>query len=112
MNEWKVTVLRSNRKTLSLQIRPDGSLVVRAPQRLPHREIDRFLQEKGTGCEGSLAEEKEAYRRGLEAQIDLSNGEYERYNAQITVFSDEYAAFENDFHRNHRPVRRGRRFVF
>ena len=52
------------------------------------------------------------YRRWLEAQIDLSNGEYERYNAQITVFSDEYAAFENDFHRNHRPVRRGRRFVF
>ena len=28
VNEWKVTVLRSDRKTMSLQIRPDGSLVV------------------------------------------------------------------------------------
>ena len=37
MNEWKVTVLRSDRKTMSLQIRPDGSLVVRAPRRLPQR---------------------------------------------------------------------------
>ena len=43
MNEWKVTVLRSDRKTMSLQIKPDGSLVVRAPRRLPEREIRNFL---------------------------------------------------------------------
>lgn len=52
------------------------------------------------------------YLRWLEAQIDLAEGELDRYNSSITVFSDEYRAFENDVHRNHRPRRRGRRFRF
>jgi len=52
------------------------------------------------------------YRRWLEAQIDLVNGEYGRYNASIRVFSDEYRHFEDDYHRNHKPKTRGRRFVF
>ncbi len=52
------------------------------------------------------------YRRWLEAQIDLTNGEYDRYNASIRVFSDEYRHFENDYHRNHTPRRRGRRFLY
>ena len=73
MNEWKVTVLRSNRKTLSLQIRPDGSLVVRAPQRLPHREIDRFLQEKAPWIERTLAKVKEANRAGEEAPLSMED---------------------------------------
>ncbi len=52
------------------------------------------------------------YRRWLEAQIDLTNGEYDRYNASIRVFSDEYSHFENDYHRNHTPKRGGRRFLY
>lgn len=52
------------------------------------------------------------YRRWLEAQIDLVCGEYDRYNASIQVFSDEYRHFENDYHRNHTPKRRGRRFLY
>ena len=40
------TVIRSSRKTLSLQITPEGQLLVRAPSRLPQREIDRFVEEK------------------------------------------------------------------
>lgn len=52
------------------------------------------------------------YRRWLEAQIDLVNGEYGRYNASIQVFSDEYRHFENDYHRSHMPQRRGKRFLF
>lgn len=51
------------------------------------------------------------YRRWLEAQIDLTNGEFERYNAVITVFNDEYRVFENDYHRTHRIPGR-RRFQF
>lgn len=48
------------------------------------------------------------YRRWLEAQIDLTNGEFERYNADITVFADEYRVFENQFHRTHTPLSHGR----
>lgn len=69
MNEWKVTVLRSDRKTMSLQIRPDGSLVVRAPRRLPEREIRNFLQEKSAWIERTLAKVKEANRAGEEAPL-------------------------------------------
>ena len=69
MNEWKVTVLRSDRKTMSLQIKPDGSLVVRAPRRLPEREIRNFLQEKSAWIERTLAKVKEANRAGEEAPL-------------------------------------------
>ena len=39
-------LIRSRRKTLAVEIRPDGRLIVRAPLRLPQREIDRFLSDK------------------------------------------------------------------
>ena len=39
-------LIRSKRKTLSVQIKPDGSVVVRAPLRYPQREIDRFLLDR------------------------------------------------------------------
>ena len=37
------TLVRSNRKTLCVSITPEGEVVVRAPQRLAKREIDRFV---------------------------------------------------------------------
>ena len=37
------TLVRSNRKTLCVSITPAGEVVVRAPQRLAKREIDRFV---------------------------------------------------------------------
>ena len=39
-------LIRSNRKSLAVQIKPDGSVVVRAPMRYPKRDIERFLIEK------------------------------------------------------------------
>lgn len=37
------TLTRSDRKTLGVEVKRDGTIVVRAPRRLPKREIDRFL---------------------------------------------------------------------
>ncbi len=37
-------LIRSRRKTLSLQVRPDGSVLVRAPLLTPKHEIQRFLE--------------------------------------------------------------------
>ena len=39
-------LIRSKRKTLSVQVKPDGSVIVRAPLRYPRREIDRSLRER------------------------------------------------------------------
>ena len=38
-------LVRSERKSLSLQLRPDGTVLVRAPRRTPGRSIDRFVRE-------------------------------------------------------------------
>ena len=41
-----VTIIRSNRKTIGIQINSDLSITVRAPRRISKREIDRVLKEK------------------------------------------------------------------
>ena len=46
MNSMQYELIRSRRRTLAVEIKPDGSVVVRTPQRLPQREIDRFLAQK------------------------------------------------------------------
>lgn len=40
------TLIRSDRKTLGIEIDRSGRLIVRAPQRMPQAEIERFLQTK------------------------------------------------------------------
>ena len=37
-------LIRSKRKTLALQIADDGHLIVRAPLRMPEKEIDSFIE--------------------------------------------------------------------
>ena len=73
MSQWNFTVVRSNRKTMSLQIRPDGSLLVRAPLRLPEREIKRFLQEKSAWIEKHLAQVENANRAGEEDPLSMED---------------------------------------
>jgi len=45
----------------------------------------------------------ELYPKWLEAQIDLYNGETERYNASILLFNAAYLAFESWYHRTYPP---------
>ena len=42
----KYELIRSKRKTLAIEIKSDGSVIVRAPMRCPRRDIERFLLEK------------------------------------------------------------------
>lgn len=46
MGNETIQIIRSNRKTVSVQIRSDGTILVRAPLFMPEREIRRFLNEK------------------------------------------------------------------
>ena len=39
-------VIRSDRKTIALQILPDGAVLVRCPRRMPTEDIRRFVAEK------------------------------------------------------------------
>ena len=44
--EFQYTLIRSARKTLALQIHPDGSVIVRAPLKMPAKDIHAFVEEK------------------------------------------------------------------
>lgn len=76
----KPIIVRSSRKTLSLQITPEGELLVRAPYRLPQREIDRFLQEKSAWIEKTTEKVLSAKKAGEDAP--LSNGDIQTLASQ------------------------------
>lgn len=46
----------------------------------------------------------ELYLRWLEAQIDYSNGEYNKYNQSIQMFKADYDSYANYYNRNHMPL--------
>lgn len=73
VEDFTYTVIRSNRKTLSLQINPDGSVVVRAPLRLPEKEIRRFLQEKSGWIERTLRKVNTEKAAGEEAPLSMED---------------------------------------
>lgn len=52
------------------------------------------------------------YLKWLEAQIERSNGEIERYNEAITLYNTEFQAFANAYSRSHMAKGAGRRFLF
>ena len=61
----KVTILRSTRKTLSLEIKRDLTVLVRAPARMTDREIWRFLQGKADWIQKHLEEVRERNAQAL-----------------------------------------------
>lgn len=61
-------LIRSRRKTVGLEVTREGELLVRAPMRLPRREIDRILAEKQHWIQTSLA--RQAQRRANHPEPD------------------------------------------
>ncbi|MBR4290092.1 MAG: M48 family metallopeptidase [Oscillospiraceae bacterium] len=49
------SIIRSNRKTISIQIQPDGKVIVRAPKRMRIEEIKRFVESKAGWIEKHLS---------------------------------------------------------
>lgn len=45
----------------------------------------------------------EMYLRWLEAQIDYTNGEYDKYNNSILMYQAAYDGYANCYNRNHMP---------
>ena len=45
----------------------------------------------------------EMYLRWLEAQIDYTNGEYDKYNNSILMYQTAYDGYANHYNRNHMP---------
>ena len=73
MQQRKLTIIRSNRKSLSLQIRADGSLLARAPLPMPESEIMAFVREKSDWIEKHLEKVESANRAGAEAPLSMED---------------------------------------
>ena len=71
------TIIRSSRKTVSLQITPDGEVLVRCPNRMAKREIDRFVQSKADWIEAHLQKiaERPAMPRLTETELNALAGQ-------------------------------------
>lgn len=54
-SEFKITIVKSSRRSIALHMLPDGTLQVRAPNRMPQLVIDRFLDQHEDWIEKSLA---------------------------------------------------------
>ena len=52
----------------------------------------------------------EVYLKWLEAQIDYTNGEYDKYNNAIDMFNTAYEGYQNYYNRTHMP--KGKKFKF
>lgn len=52
----------------------------------------------------------EMYLRWMEAQMDYTNGEYDRYNNSITMFNTAYSDYERYYNRMNMP--KGKKMKF
>lgn len=75
-----VKIIRSNRKTLAIQINPDLSVTVRAPMYAPQSDIERILREK----EGWIQKHIEKIRE-QEAKRKKTQGEKDEYGESVEI---------------------------
>ena len=64
---YEYTLIRSRRKTISLEINNKAELIVRAPMRVPNYEIQRFVDEKSSWIEKHIA----SVRKRMEKARDI-----------------------------------------
>lgn len=76
------TLIRSRRRTLSIEITRDAALVVRAPLRTPQRQIDAFLAEKSDWIALHLARQ----RQRLAAHPEPDEDTWARWRAEAQAY--------------------------
>ena len=70
MEKLTYQLIRSERKTVSLQITQEGELVVRAPKRMAKAEIDRFVESKWGWIEKHAQNREQDVPKMTEAEFD------------------------------------------
>ncbi len=81
--DYEITLIRSRRKSLAIEITPELQVVVRAPAQMPVREINAFVQEKDDWIRAHLQRmaEKKRLREQCREQA-LSKEELQELAAQ------------------------------
>lgn len=83
-----VKIIRSNRKTLAIQINPDLSVTVRAPMYAPQSDIERILREKESWIQKHIEKIREQEAKKKEIQGESVESEY-LTNEEIKKLADK-----------------------
>ena len=59
--KYNPDIIKSDRKTIQLELRADGKLVGRAPKRMPYREIEAYVNSNEKWIEKALSKHKSLY---------------------------------------------------
>lgn len=78
MMKLEYELKRSSRRTLAIEVREDGSVLVRAPQNCSERRIEAFLREKQGWIQDKVKSQRERQNRSEQIQ-PLSEAEARLY---------------------------------
>ena len=83
------TLIRSDRKTVSIQIKPDGTVLVRAPRRMAQKQIDAFVTSKAAWIHKHLSNLPELSQSGFtEAELQtIREGARKKIAARVSYFA-------------------------
>ena len=79
-------VIRSNRKTIAIQIMPSGEVLVRAPKQMSKPEIHKFVESKNTWIQKHLS------RINMEREESFSIEQIDELRRQTKLLVEERAA--------------------
>lgn len=88
------TLIRSNRHSISIEVKPDGKVYVRAPRRMPVRDIEGFLVKKSEWIINAIEKQKVKSARSAEvskltpSEVSMHIKETRRL---VTSLVNEYA---------------------
>ena len=69
MEKMHYQIIRSSRKTIAIQVMPDGTVIVRAPKRMSQKMIVRFVSGKQSWIEKHLAKQPETLPKFTDAEL-------------------------------------------
>ena len=95
--DMDVKIIRSDRRTIAIQVNPDLTVTVRAPRRVPMREIERILQEKQPWIQKHIEQmkEKQACYDGME-RTPLTSSRIQELRNQAMEYIPKRVAYFAD----------------
>lgn len=91
-NNINIKIIRSKRKTVSLEIKKDLQVIVRAPNRLPESEIMRFIEHKRDWLEKHLTIMQER-KENAKSSPKFTENEISQLTEKTKIIIPEKVAF-------------------
>lgn len=85
-------IIKSSRETIAVEVRQDGSVLVRAPRNCPQSRIDTFLKEKQAWVLAKVEEQKEKEADSMKIQ-PLSEAEQRLYRDKAREIFEQKVSY-------------------